>query len=227
MITMSIKQDRTKMFSNPSIVVNIDGTIRNSLGGFEGRAAWILAGGQSSRMGADKALIEIDGLSLVHRVAAEACKICGSTGLVGDPLRYAGLGIPVFADRFAGMGPLAGMESALSATKVEWNLIVACDMPALDRTLLESLFETAEAEPDADGALPSYGDGRVEPLCAVYNRRCHAAIEAALKAGIRKVTDALAPLALRYVPVTRPDSFANLNTPEELRQFQTRRRQNG
>jgi len=224
---MSIKQVRTKMFSNPSIVVNIDGTIRSSLGGFEGRAAWILAGGQSSRMGADKALIEIDGLSLVQRVAAETGKICGFTAVVGDPKKYAGLGLPVFPDRFAGKGPLAGMESALSATKAEWNLIVACDMPALDPALLESLFEAAEAQPEADCAMPAYGDGRFEPLCAVYHRRCHAAIEAALNCGIRKVTDALAPLALRYLRVTRPDSFANLNTPEELRRFQTQRRQNG
>ncbi len=177
-------------------------------------------------MGADKALIEVDGLFLVQRVAAEASKICGFTVLVGDPARYAALGLPVVPDRFSGMGPLAGMEAALSATTVEWNLIVACDMPSLDPALLESLFETAEAQPGADCVLPSYGDGRVEPLCAVYNRGCHAAIEEALNAGIRKVTDALAPLALRYVPVARPDSFANLNTPEELRQFQTRR-QNG
>jgi molybdopterin-guanine dinucleotide biosynthesis protein A len=177
-------------------------------------------------MGADKALIEVDGLSLVRRVAAETSKICGSTALVGEPARYAALGLPVFPDRFSARGPLAGIESALSATTAEWNLIVACDMPALDPALLESLFETAEAQPEADCVLPSYDDGRVEPLCAVYNRRCHAAIETALNAGIGKVTDALAALALRYIRVARPDSFVNLNTPEELRRFQTRR-QNG
>jgi molybdopterin-guanine dinucleotide biosynthesis protein A len=232
-ITMSIKQVRTEMFSKPSIVVNIDGTILDSLELSSRRAAWILAGGQSSRMGADKALIEIDGISLVLRVASEALKICGSAAVVGDPARYGSLGLPVFPDRFSGKGPLAGIESALSATKVEWNLVVACDMPALDSALLESLFNEAEGPSDfgrvdsPDCVLPSYEDGRVEPLCAVYNRRCQAAIEAALRAGVRKITDALAPLALRYIRVTRPDSFANLNTPEELRQFQMRRRPNG
>ena len=215
------------MFSKPSIVVNIDGTILNSLQLSSRRAAWILAGGQSSRMGADKALIEVDGISLVRRVAAEALKICGSAAVVGDPARYGSLEFAVIPDRIKGMGPLAGIESALSATKVEWNLVLACDMPALDSALLASLFDAAEAQPEVDCVMPSYDDGRVEPLCAVYNRRCHPAIEAALHAGVRKITDAVAPLALRYIRVTRPDSFANLNTPEELRRFQMRRRPNG
>ncbi len=176
-------------------------------------------------MGRDKALIDIDGISMVERVAAEIQKICGFVGIVGDPSRYSGFKLPVIPDRFPGMGPLAGIESALAATEVEWNLVVACDMPALEFLLLESLFDSAKG--DADCVLPSYEDGRVEPLCAVYNRRCHRTVEAALQAGVRKVTDALAPLAIRYVRVTRPDSFANLNTPEELRRFELQRRQNG
>jgi molybdopterin-guanine dinucleotide biosynthesis protein A len=126
------------------------------------------------------------------------------------------LGLPVIPDRFPGVGPLAGIEAALNATNVEWNLLVACDMPALDASVLEELFVASEG---ADGAVPSYGDGRIEHLSAVLHARCHAAVLAALEVGVFKVSDVLARLKLRYVPVSNPDTFANLNTPEDLERY--------
>lgn len=194
-----------------------DGTIRGALT-FVDRAGWVLAGGRSSRMGVDKALLDLDGEPLVVRVAREAAKVCGSVSLVGNPGLYGGFGLPVIPDRFSGLGPLAGIEAALAATGADWNLMLACDMPALETPILESLFLAG-----GDVALPAYPDGTVEPLCAVYHRRCHPAIRSALEAGIRRITDALATLgpgfAIRYVPVTRSEPFANLNTPEDLRRY--------
>jgi molybdopterin-guanine dinucleotide biosynthesis protein A len=121
------------------------------------------------------------------------------------------------------MGPLAGIEAALGATACEANLVVACDMPALDVGTLETLFAA-----EADCTVPQYLDGKLEPLCAVYSRRCHAAIRGALDAGVRKVTDALALLetqgfAIRYVRVASGEEFANLNTPADLARYRERR----
>jgi molybdopterin-guanine dinucleotide biosynthesis protein A len=180
----------------------------------------VLVGGRSRRMGTNKALIEMDGQPLFRRVAGEIGKICGTVSLVGDPALYGELGLPVIPDRFPGLGPVAGIEAALNNTNVEWNLLVACDMPSLDVSILEELFAAAEG---VDGAVPSYGDGRIEPLCAVFHVRCHAAVLTALEAGVRKVSEALARLKLRYVPVSSPDSFANLNTPEDLKRFGEKR----
>lgn len=180
----------------------------------EDRAGWVLAGGESSRMGRDKALLNLSGIPLVLRAAHAAAEVCGSVSLVGDPAKYSALGFSVVADRFTGMGPAAGIEAALAATKADWNLILACDMPSLNAAILESLF-TGEA----DCSLPRYPDGKVEPLCAVYHRRCHAHIRAALEKGVRKVTGALEGLALRYVPVTSEEPFTNLNTPEDVERF--------
>jgi molybdopterin-guanine dinucleotide biosynthesis protein A len=173
-------------------------------------------------MGSDKALAEIEGLPMAIRVAEAVGKVCGPVSLVGDPARYGRLGLPVVADHFPGFGPLAGIEAALSATDAEWNLIVACDMPALEETTLEGLFAAG-----GDCALPEYENGQLEPLCAVYNRRCHAAVRNALESGVRRITDALRsaapPLALRYVRVDHSEPFANLNTPSELRAYERRR----
>jgi molybdopterin-guanine dinucleotide biosynthesis protein A len=172
-------------------------------------------------MGSDKALAEIDGRPMAIRVAEAVAKVCGPVSLVGNPVRYAGLGLPVVADHFPGCGPLAGIEAALSATSAEWNLIVACDMPALDETTLERLFAAG-----GDCAIPEYENGQLEPLCAVYNRRCHAAVRNALESGVRRITDALRsaapPFALRYVRVHHSEPFANLNTPAELRAYERR-----
>ncbi len=175
-------------------------------------------------MGQDKALLPIDGTPLALRAAEKLSRVCGAVALVGDPARYGHLGLPLVADSYPGQGPLAGIEAALGATETDANLIVACDMPALDPAILTELLN-ALLNDGADCALPRYPDGKLEPLCAAYSRRCHAAIREALESGVRRVTDALRLLeasgfALSYVAVDTRDPFENLNTPEEFRAFQ-------
>jgi molybdopterin-guanine dinucleotide biosynthesis protein A len=171
-------------------------------------------------MGTDKALAESAGRALALRVAdAVSAAVAGNVSLVGDPAMYAELGLPVVADGFPGQGPLAGIEAALRASQSQCNLIVACDMPAIHENLLEELFAV-----DGDCALPRHDTGRVEPLCALYRRNCHTAVLAALENGIRRVTDALLflaaqGLAIRYVRVSDPAAFANLNTPEDWQRY--------
>jgi molybdopterin-guanine dinucleotide biosynthesis protein A len=173
-------------------------------------------------MGSDKSLLELSGTPLLTLAARRVGAVCGRVSVVGDPARYSGFGMQVVPDRFPGAGPLAGIEAALRSTDADWNLIVACDMPALDPAILESLFAAAITN-GVDCAVPRYPDGKLEPVCAVYHRRCHAPILAAVEDGIRKVADAFLRLAVKhaitYVPVSSPASFANLNTPEELRRY--------
>ncbi|MES1257997.1 MAG: NTP transferase domain-containing protein, partial [Acidobacteriota bacterium] len=85
------------------------------------RAGWILVGGRSARMGSDKALLRIGGRPLALRIADAVAEVCGPVTLVGDPARYASLGLPVLADEFAGEGPLSGIEAALRGTRADWN----------------------------------------------------------------------------------------------------------
>jgi molybdopterin-guanine dinucleotide biosynthesis protein A len=179
------------------------------------RAGWVLVGGRSRRMGTDKALVDVGGQPLAARVASQIAPVCGRVSLVGDPARYAHLGFPVVPDRFAGEGPLSGIEAALRTTHSDWNLIVACDMPQLAAALLETLFSVG-----GDCSVAAYADGRVEPLCAVYHRGCHAVILAAIEAGVRSVKAVLPGLALRYVRVDAPRSIPNLNTPEDVARYQ-------
>ncbi len=183
-----------------------------------GRQGWVLTGGKSSRMGVDKALAEVGGIAMALRVADVLGKVCDSVSIVGDPERYSHLGLAVLPDNHPGQGPLAGIEAALASTSSDWNLIVACDMPSLNATFLETLLQTLE-ETGRDCALPRHPDGKLEPLCAAYHRRALHSIRTSMESGIRKVTDALRPLAVTYVPAGSIESFANLNTPDDLRKY--------
>jgi molybdenum cofactor guanylyltransferase len=183
-------------------------------------AGYVLAGGNSTRMGTDKALLQIDGVALVQQNAALVQATTGRASIVGDPQKYSGLGYPVVADRRPGNGPLAGMEAALLDSRFELNLIVACDMGSLNADFLERLYARALALPnEADCLIPVGPDQRLQPLSAVYRRRCAAAFSAALDAGIRKVTEVVGSLdAIKW---QAPDSqvFQNINTPEEWTRY--------
>lgn len=170
-------------------------------------------------MGVDKAHALSAGRALALRVADCAASVCNSIFVVGDPALYSDLGLPVIADTRPGRGPLAAIEAALAATTAEANLILACDMPALDPNQLEELFQAG-----GDIAVPRHETGEIEPLCAVYRRAVLPAIREALDSGIRGVTEALRQVAgirceVRYVRVSDPAVFANLNTPEDWRRY--------
>ena len=175
-------------------------------------AGYVLTGGRSSRFGSDKALLDWHGRPLVLHVAERVRLAAGSVTLVGAPERYAHLGLDVIPDAVTGAGPLGGVVTALAHTTASWNLVTACDMPGLTAAFLVGLLECASAT-DADILLPHDSEGRPEPLCAVYHARCRPALESALGAGIRKMTDAFTELRVVAVRVLDPALLANVNTP--------------
>src|ERR1700693_5380089 len=101
-------------------------------------AGFILAGGESSRMGVDKGLLEVAGVPMIVRAARLAESVVGAPAVVvGTPEKYRGLGLRAIADDWPGCGPLGGIATALRASEADWNLIVACDLPYLTREWLE------------------------------------------------------------------------------------------
>jgi len=187
---------------------------------FANVAAFILTGGASTRMGNDKALLELGGVPMLVRTANLLQPLVASVAVIGPPARYAQFGLSVFPDDAPGLGPLGGIATALRLTAAPWNLIVACDLPYLTPAWLEYLLGRALAS-RADVVLPE-SDGGDEPLCAVYHLRCAEPIAAALARGVRKVTDGLAGCAVEKVTPAhwKPfDSdgclFKNMNAPED------------
>jgi molybdopterin-guanine dinucleotide biosynthesis protein A len=171
-------------------------------------------------MGRDKALLPYRNRTLAEFVAGEVSRATGSAVLVGDPQIYDFMGLPIIPDLYPNEGPLGGILTALAHTSAQWNLLAACDMPALSAAFLELLLERAEAT-NAGVLLPiNPVTGWPEPLCAVYRPEVRPALAAAFERGTRKVTAALDSLPESEAPVVRyatPElaSFLNVNTPEE------------
>jgi molybdopterin-guanine dinucleotide biosynthesis protein A len=176
------------------------------------RAGFILTGGRSSRMGRDKALFPWRGSTVVEHLSLAVQSVAGSSTLVGRPERYSHLGLPALADVRPGCGPLSGIETALSSTPAEWNLVVSCDIPEVTRELLGSLFNHALA---AGAAVTLVRDGAntLQPLCAVYHRRCLAVVSAALDRNELRLTRVIDALQPEFFPMAAP--LPNINTPED------------
>lgn len=184
-------------------------------------AGFVLVGGRSARMGRDKALLPWRSRALVEHVAAKVAAAAGNVALVGNPQRYKGLGLECFADLRPGLGPLAGIETALAAKRGELNLIVACDMPGLETAWLRALLERA-VQSDVRCVAARDERGLIHPLCAVYRSSCLPAIASALDGGRLRLRDMLQELPA--MTVTIEQAISNVNTPEEWSAWASRER---
>src|ERR1700678_941526 len=184
-------------------------------------AAFILAGGKSTRMGMDKAFIRLDGQTLLTRSLDLARSVTPDVRVVGSPEKFAQFA-PVISDIYPDRGPLGGIHAALRASQADLNLMLAVDMPALPATFLKYLIEQARTTPDVAAVVPR-DNGRSQPLCAIYRRGFADAAETALLAGCNRIDSLYSQIEVRAVEreewVREGFSsaiFHNLNTPEEL-----------
>ena len=188
--------------------------------------AAVLAGGESRRFGAPKALARVGGARVVDRVVRAAREALGRVVLIANqPELFAGLGLAVRPDAVAGAGALGGVHAALLWAAEEGRagaLCVACDMPFLHSGLLRALPDRA-ADGDADAVVPeSTGRRGVEPLCAFYSVGCLEEVERMLDAGERRLVDLLERVRTARLPLAEvrrwgaPDVlFLNVNTPAD------------
>jgi molybdopterin-guanine dinucleotide biosynthesis protein A len=180
-------------------------------------SAVILAGGQSRRMGRDKAWLPVKGqplllrqIDLVRQLAPMEVFISGRPDTDYTPLKY-----PVLHDCFADAGPLAGIERALTAASAPLLLVVAVDLPCMTASLLQQLGANCL---DGAGVIPRV-NGRVEPLAAFYPTTAQSLAESLLRNSRYYVTAFAehclqARLANFYdLSTSHAESFTNLNTP--------------
>jgi len=171
-------------------------------------------------MGRNKALLAIAGEPLVVRAARLVESAVGDATVVGNPEMYKPLGLHAVSDDWPSAGPLGGIATALVASKAPWNLIVACDLPYLTKSWLNYVIARALAS-QGDAVVPMNALG-IEPLCAIYHKRCEAAIRMELEQGVRKVTDALQGVLVEIIAQLEWKAFdsdgllfKNMNSPED------------
>lgn len=175
-------------------------------------AGFVLVGGNSRRMGRDKALLPWHSGVLVEHIATRLGSVLKEVTLVGDPSRYAHLPLPCLPDLRPGLGSLAGIETALLASLAEWNLIVACDMPDLADHHLTRLLERA-GQSGAKCLVTIDASGAIHPLCAMYRKTCLPVIQRALDAKSLRLMPVIEELHAEFVHSPAP--IPNVNTPEE------------
>lgn len=179
----------------------------------------ILAGGLSSRMGSNKALLPYrDGL-LIEVIYRQLASLFGEVIIAAnDPAIYGFVGGRVVTDRYPGAGALAGLHAALAASRTPYVFAVACDMPSLNLTLIR---EQVALRHRADVVIPE-GDKGGEPLHATYSTACLPHVEAALKENRRRLVSffprvQVLRLSPAWVAAFDPGftCFRNVNTPAE------------
>jgi molybdopterin-guanine dinucleotide biosynthesis protein A len=166
----------------------------------------------------DKALLPLSGGTLAEHIAAVVAQAAGNVTLIGSPERYRHLGYPVVPDLHPGLGPLSGIETALSLELAEWNVIAACDLPNISVRLFHELLEAAESVRPLC-IMPLSSDGLPQPLSAIWSARALGSVRSALARGVRKVTNAIPPKEVLFWPMPPSDVFQNVNTPEEWKAF--------
>jgi molybdopterin-guanine dinucleotide biosynthesis protein A len=187
-------------------------------------AVAILAGGNSRRMGRDKARLKLGASTLLERVLAAAVPLdipCVLIANDSQPLVH--LQRPIYPDLRPGSGPLGGLLTALTVAPSPTVLLLACDLPFITTPFLHFLLQALGTH---QAVVPRSPDG-LQPLCAVYTRSCLPNIERTLNSGDFRITSFLTDIDALILPRDRWQAFdphqllfTNLNTPEEYRRAQ-------
>jgi molybdenum cofactor guanylyltransferase len=187
--------------------------------------AIVLAGGQSSRMGQDKALILVEGVPLLRRVCEIALQCCPEVYVVtawGD--RYRSI-LPATCHLISEValpgatgthGPLVGFAQGLVQVQADWVLLLACDLPKLQPQVIQQWLAELPKADAAVMAMLCQGNKGWEPLCGFYRRNCLTQLDAYIAKGGRSFQSWLATLKVQPLPHSDHEMFFNCNTPEDL-----------
>lgn len=185
----------------------------------------ILAGGQARRMGGqDKGLIEISGKAMIEHVITALQPQVNNIIINANRNHdiYAKYGIPVIADNYEGFnGPLAGMASCMKVIDTEYMITTPCDSPFVPDDLVTRMY-TALQEKQADISVADSGD-RIQPVFCLLKCTLLESLLAYLDSGERKIDRWFQQHVMTRVDFSdKPETFINVNTPEDIKDIETR-----
>lgn len=177
----------------------------------------ILAGGKSKRMGTDKALLEVEGISLLEGMINKLKPLCSEIIISSNHKSHAKYGFPVYEDEVSDCGPIGGLYTCLAKSKTDWNLVVSVDSAYIEPEFLRFLVDNAA---DSDAVIPLWERGK-EPLIALYKRSCITVLNQMINDRNYKMHNLFQLLKIKYVGADEwvkkyPKLFYNLNRPEDL-----------
>ncbi len=179
--------------------------------------AIVLAGGKSNRMGTDKALLPIRGMTLIETIINQIKDLFSEIIIsASEKGKYEFLNYRVITDERQGEGPLVAILSCLRTSKNRINFVTACDTPDINIDFLKKLLYKGET---FDIVVPKYKNGRYEALLAVYTKNIIPAIEEHIKTKSRKISPIFTGCKTRYVEMDNETWYKNLNTMEDYSSY--------
>jgi len=177
----------------------------------------LLAGGDSRRMKQDKALLPVQGVTLIEHILDQLEDLFQATFIsVSDPRKFQFLKHQLIVDEKPGFGPMMGIKTALSISPYEQSFVMACDIPTIDENFLDNLIRDAKKNEITVSLSPG---GRMEPLFAVYSKSVIPKIERLLKSGERSILSLLDICQIQTIQMDSNGWFKNLNTERDYRDF--------
>jgi len=187
----------------------------------------VLAGGKSSRMGTDKSIVQLGGVTLIERAVEILREVCTEVVILGNNPALEIYG-PLVPDLHPGCGPLGGIEAALAHSRLEWNLLLPVDMPFVPTALLRSWIARVTSRPTIRVAYFEVGE-RPQPGLLLIRRGAQESIRASMARGDYKLLPAIhAAAGADGLWLERLDGaeaegwFANINTPDALQAAEQR-----
>lgn len=177
----------------------------------------ILAGGESSRMGQDKALIRIGNERIIDRVSGELKGFSEVIVSAGKPGLYEELGFPIVYDEYKGIGPIEGLRQVLSAAKEDHVFICAADMPHIKKELAEYIAGYISTDYDC---YVIADEDHIQPLCAIYSKAVLPVIEELIREGKYRLREIFSRVRTKYITLELTcfdkKTVRNINTRKEL-----------
>jgi len=180
---------------------------------------FVTAGGASSRMGTDKALLELDGRPMIEHVITALAPAVTGVAIIANSPAYESFGLPVFSDAHRGIGPLEAIRTALTNSDTSRLILVGCDLPFVSQELFQFLLSLSG---NHRAVVPQAPDGELEPLCAIYYPDALTEVTKLIEEGQRKVRFLFDRLPTRFVRFEELQHlagsalfFENINTTDD------------
>ena len=180
----------------------------------------ILSGGKSLRMGENKAFIEIEGVPIIQRIYTLFKELFHEVIIVTNQIElFKKFDSKIYSDLLPDKGALGGLYTGLFFSNFHYSFCVACDMPFLNKSLVQYLIKRIG---DEDVIVPRTKDG-LQPLHAIYSKNCLDPIKEIIEQGKFKIIDIYHRVQVNIIEEADfisldpfRESFINVNTPEEL-----------
>ena len=172
----------------------------------------VIAGGKSSRMGTNKALMKYSGKMLIEH-AISIIEPLSNQIIISSNEPLLQLKYNNITDKINDVGPIGGLYSCLMESNTNFNIVIPCDAPHIESNLYKLLIENSE---NVDAVIPRLPNGKLEPLVACYSKSIIPVIESSINSGDYKLVNLLSKLKVKYIDINNINQFKNINTPKDI-----------